>query len=90
MGGILTDMPKLLKCCCRRGRIRMRRLDRHSFTALMAAIGVYGHAEVIKVLIAGGAEVNQRTRKGTTALDIAKEEGHAEIVRILQAAGARE
>ena len=57
-------------------------------TALMAAV-IFGYDEIVKILIAGGAEVNQRTNDGSTALDFAKDKGFSEIVRILQAAGAR-
>ena len=51
-------------------------------TALMTATAL-GHAEFIKILIAGGAEVNQRTLDGVTALDLAKVRGFSEIERIL-------
>ena len=54
------------------------------WTALMfAAAG--GHAEVVKALKSGGANVSYRDGDGETALDFAANNGHQEVVQILSA-----
>ena len=50
-------------------------------TALMFA-SYYGHSEVVKLLLASGADVNA-SFEGDTALTWAKQRGHAEIVNLL-------
>lgn len=42
-----------------------------------------GHADVVEVLLDGGAEINDRTPEGGTALQYAAESGHEDIVRLL-------
>jgi len=51
-------------------------------TALMWAAG-YGHEEVVKVLLAGGARTDARDDRGKTAADIAREGGFAATVSLL-------
>ncbi|MBQ9579288.1 MAG: ankyrin repeat domain-containing protein, partial [Ottowia sp.] len=62
-------------------------------TALMVA-AVAGHADIVRLLIASGANVNAAVTKGklagSTALDAARDSKHPEIVQILRAAGAKE
>ncbi len=58
-----------------------------SFTALIAA-AENGHAEIVRLLLDRGADINRRDFEGKTALDRAREAGHAEIVQILERAGA--
>jgi len=44
----------------------------------------------VLVLLDAGADVNEKTDNGRSALLIAEEEGHTEIVELLKAAGAKE
>ena len=48
------------------------------------------HTDILKALLAHGADVNSKSNDGKTALMIAKEKGHKEIVRILNEAEAKE
>ena len=56
-------------------------------TALEAAAGA-GSAEVVRGLVASGADVEEATPEGGGALWIASKQGHAEVVLALLAAGA--
>jgi ankyrin repeat protein len=49
-----------------------------------------GRTDIIKLLLAEGADVNVKNSKGETALMIAKMRGRKEIVEILEKAGAKE
>jgi len=49
-----------------------------------------GHTSTVQVLLAKGADVNAKSKFGSTALRLAKEKEHKEIVRILKEAGAKE
>ena len=51
-------------------------------TALMCA-SLKGHTEVVETLLASGADINVKTRKGFTALSLASEQGHEKVVEIL-------
>jgi ankyrin repeat protein len=44
-----------------------------------------GHSEVVRVLLANGADVNARTDGGETALSIARDHGREDIVALLLA-----
>lgn len=55
-------------------------------TALMLADNI----EVVKLLLAKGADVNAKNKSGRAALMYASEKGYTEIVKILKAAGAKE
>jgi ankyrin repeat protein len=57
-------------------------------TPLMVASG-NGSVEVMRVLLAAGAKVNQTCTDGTTALMLASQNGHVEAIRVLLAAGAQ-
>ncbi len=62
---------------------------RDGLTPLMVAAG-HGHADVVRLLIAQHANVNEKPReKGKTALGYATSAGQDEIVKMLLAAGAR-
>ena len=49
-----------------------------------------GHTSTVQALLAKGADVNAKSKFGSTALRLAKEKEHKEIVRILKEAGAKE
>ncbi len=40
-----------------------------------------GHAEVVKILVENGAQVNLQAKDGWSALMIASQNGHAEVVK---------
>lgn len=62
--------------------------NRSGFSALMGAAGL-GEVEFVKLLIAGGVNVNAVYEKvGYTALMVAAKEGFAECVKLLLEAGA--
>ena len=62
-------------------------------TALMEAVvlgdGGPRHTEIVRLLVAAGANVNIPDRDGVTPLGHARQRGYAEMVRILEAAGAK-
>jgi ankyrin repeat protein len=59
----------------------------YGHTALMAAAAA-GHADVIRLLIEAGADVNAVDDEGESALSFARANGHAEAATALLAAGA--
>jgi len=59
--------------------------DMKDWTVLMVA-AFYGHADVIKLLLDHGADVNAKTSKGSTALMAAAE--HVDVVKLLLDHGA--
>jgi ankyrin repeat protein len=59
----------------------------HGQTALMWAASE-GHADVVRVLVEGGADVNTASRAGNTALHIATMRGWTEIIELLAERGA--
>ena len=63
------------------------------WTALLEAVilgdGGAAHTEIVRLLVAAGANVNMADRDGVTPLAHAKRANYAGIVRILSAAGAR-
>ena len=48
-----------------------------------------GQVEVVKVLLASGANMNAKTKGGATPLHEASGNGHAEVVKLLKAAGGK-
>ena len=48
-----------------------------------------GYAEVVKLLLDKGADINVKNSKGETALVIAKDRGQKEIVGMLERTGAK-
>ena len=63
------------------------------WTALLEAIILGGgdarHVEVVRLLVAAGANVNLADGSGVSPLSHARSRGYTEMVRILEAAGAR-
>ena len=63
------------------------------WTALLEAVmlgdGGQRHAEIVRLLIAHGANVSLADRDGVTPLQHARRRGYREIERMLQAAGGR-
>ena len=47
-----------------------------------------GHAEVVKLLLAAGANVNATANNGSTSLMAASSNGHVDVIQLLKAAGA--
>jgi ankyrin repeat protein len=47
------------------------------------------HTEIVRLLVAAGANVNIADRDGVTPLSHARKSGYSEMARILVAAGAR-
>ena len=69
--------------------LRKRRADGkalHSFALGRAAAA--GHADVVKLLLENGGNVNQADMWGETALQLAEKNGHTDVVNMLRAAGA--
>jgi ankyrin repeat protein len=73
--------------------IAIDHVNRLGWTALLEAIilgnGGPRHTEVVRLLVAAGADVNLADSGGITPLAHAQRRGFAEIIAILQAAGAR-
>ncbi len=63
------------------------------WTALLEAVilgdGGPAHTEIVRLLVAAGANVNIADRDGVTPLAHARQRGYGAMVRILAAAGAR-
>ena len=57
------------------------------FSPLMTAVGI-GAVDVVKKLIASGADVNEKMSNGITALHVASVKGDADMVRLLLKHGA--
>ena len=76
-----------------RSPIDVHHVNDLGWTALLEVIvlGQDGpaHQEIVRLLIAGGSDVNRTDRDGVSALQHAQRRGHAEVVRMLRAAGAR-
>ena len=62
--------------------------DYRQYTALLWA-AEEGITESVKILLANGADIHAKNKKGRTALDLAMMGQHTEIVQLLQAAGAK-
>jgi len=60
----------------------------HGWTPLMHAIG-YNNAEIVKLLITAGAQIDAQDNDGWTPLMIAASNDNPEIVKLLIAAGAQ-
>ena len=56
--------------------------------ATLHRASLHGHADVVRVLLAAGADVTTKDQTGYTALHRASENGHAKIVQVLLDAGA--
>ena len=58
-------------------------INEQNLTPIMIA-SYYGNTAMVKVLLANGADLTQRTTDGLTAASIAKQQGHAEIIKLFQ------
>ena len=65
----------------------MRGKDKNGATALMVAAQA-GHAEVVKVLLENGADVNATDGEGSTGLMYAAKHGHLATAKLLLERGA--
>jgi predicted component of type VI protein secretion system len=63
------------------------------WTALLEAVilgdGGPRHVEIVRMLLAAGADASKADREGTTPLAHARRRGQADVVKLLEAAGAR-
>jgi ankyrin repeat protein len=63
-------------------------VNRLGWTALLEAVilgdGGPAHQEIVRLLVAAGADTTIADRDGTTALEHARERGYDEMVRILE------
>lgn len=68
-------------------------VNRLGWTALLEAVilgnGNSVYAEIVKLLVDAGANLNIADRQGVTPLAHAKKQGQTQIIRILESAGAR-
>lgn len=87
MAVISGEGPEVEKVLAR-GTWDLSALDVEGYTALHRAI-FPGYLEVVKVLLAHGADPNVRTGDGLPALNIALDYGMGEIVDVLLAHGAK-
>ena len=53
----------------------------------MIDAAIWGHGEVVQLLLSAGAVTDKADYNGRTALSLATSNGHQEIVQLLQAAG---
>lgn len=74
-------------------KIEVDHVNRLGWTALLEAIvlgdGGAAHSEIVRLLVAGGANVNRADAQGVTPLTHAEQRGQAAIARELLRAGAR-
>ncbi len=69
----------------RGARIDVRSSDGENYTALLLAVE-RGHTRVVRSLLKHKPDLTVRSRRGGTALDLAKSEGRTEIIQMLNAA----
>lgn len=60
---------------------------KYGYTPLELA-AIYGHADVEKILLEHGADVNRRSQNGNTPLIAAANSGHADVAKVLLIHGA--
>ena len=49
-----------------------------------------GHKDIAEILITNGANINAKTKRGKTALSLAKKNGHEQVVELLSEHRAKE
>ena len=49
-----------------------------------------GHANIVEILLARGADTNAKDHRGRTALDLAEDRGRTEVANLLRQHGAKE
>jgi uncharacterized protein len=68
-------------------------VNQMGWTALITAVvlgnGSKEHVATVEALVKGGAEVEIKDRRGTTALGHARQRGYSDMIRILEAAVSR-
>jgi len=74
--GDLKRVQEILK----EGKVDINKKDKNGNTALIWA-SQEGHIEIVKSLLANGANINEKDKYGNTALIWASQEGHIEIVK---------
>jgi uncharacterized protein len=57
-------------------------VDRHGWSALHGA-AAYGHTEIVRELLAAGADPNVKTTEGKKPIDFARTNNHASVAKIL-------
>jgi ankyrin repeat protein len=86
--GHLETVRELLKT-----KIDVNHVNKLGWTALLEAIilgdGGKTHTEIVRELLAHGAQANLADRDGVTPLGHARRHGYREMVRLLEAAGGR-
>jgi ankyrin repeat protein len=86
--GHVETVRELLKT-----KIDVDHVNRLGWTALLEAIvlgdGGAAHTEIVRLLVAAGADVNRADGQGVRPLALAEQRGQAEIAQILRRAGAR-
>ena len=86
--GHVDTVRELLKT-----KIAVDHVNRLGWTALLEAIllgdGGAAHSEIVRLLVAGGANVNLADGMGVTPLAHAEQRGHAAMARELRRAGAK-
>ena len=83
-----TSRPELLKTA-----INIDHVNRLGWTALLEAIllgdGGAAHSDIVRLLVARGANVNLADGQGITPLAHAEQRGQSVIIEVLRRAGAR-
>ena len=68
--------------------IDVNHVNNLGWTALLEAVilgdGGEAHTEIVRMLVAAGADTSIADREGVTALEHARERGYREIVRLLE------
>lgn len=87
MQAVFDDDLEATKKCLSDKKCKVNARDKDGWTALMYAI-TNGNKKIVQMLIAAGAKVNQKNKKGLTPLDIAHDYMKDEIEKILKDNGA--
>lgn len=83
----MSGKAELVRHCLENGADVNAKDQKHQSTALMWAAH-NGHVEALKILIAHGANIEQKRFKGETALWFAAQKGQLETLKILADKGA--